>query len=353
MKRVGLILLFALLGCGPKRVSVAPPAAATDTLTVVYLGNLEDYLLSDSGGWLAALSGFGSGKSMVIARFEPTPGLTAEWYGRLGLGEFLNRVYSGTVIVPKDFFRAAAGNQRFSVLEPAAGSIVRNYRFARVGFITAPDFGAADSVYFEYRRNRSILRARSEIIVTFSLGPDLASDTAVNFSLAGGRRIGNVLVVDRTVKTFQAGDSEQMNQSVDEQTQKELMSFRVRMNALRAETLFVFGSSKASSHAEFKKYIAGQVRTFFAAEMAAIPTSVFWTELSRGRRVFTVDSVAKYLDGDVRLGVETIPGQEAKALAKDENLIVMGRPKEETTAARSAPNGIRLFDILSHLTNRR
>lgn len=353
MKHVGLILVLLLLGCGPKKISVTPPAAATDTLTIVYVGNLQDYLLSDSTLWPSTFGETPATTSIVIARFEPLPGLTAEWYGRLGLEQFLNEVYSGALITAEEFLAADAGRHPFSAMKPAGGSMIRNFDFGRVGFVTVPDSDATDSVYFEYRRNRSIMRARSEIMIALSEGPDLVSDTAVNFSLAGGRRVGAVIVVDRTVKKLEAGASEPMSRSVEDHAQKELASFRARLEALRAETLFIYGSNKASNHAEFKKFIAGQIRAFFAAGMTAIPTSVFRTELGRGRRAFTIDSVAAYLNGSIRFGVQGVDEQEAKALVKDKNLFVTGKPEAATTVACAVSDGIQLYDVISRIARRR
>ncbi len=355
MGRINLFLLLTLLilGCGSKKIEATKPSVVTDTLMVYYFGNINDCLLPNGKNTLAKISNLPRSNSIIIAYFHPFKCFSQNLYNRLDLSNLLKKHYNGILIASPDFSRSTSSTPEiFPIAEPN-GYLVKNFKFSRVGIIIAPEAEPSESLYFYYRKNLSILKARSDIIITISVQPDSLYENFLNINRISGPKAIGIEFTDHIPTSYFIKEFDALNIPEDSAFLQGLIALRQNLIELRSEPLIDFSKLKIQTPEQFEHYLARRLIQFFSGDFLILPRTAFRLPPDLKNSIWTIDSLIEHIDCNLTIGLEKMKSAEIKKILKNCDCFASGKIKKETLVVTVKESGENLVDIIYQMTGLR
>lgn len=346
-KYLRFLILISLvsIACPKRQTKGVTMPLIVDTVRVFYLGNLfTDF--SKNSEIFSRISSLPKENSLLIGLLKPDSGMTGEVLNRLGFADLLDRHFSGVLIAKGDFLTDGVTQAGYTLLDPEAGYLIKNYRFGSIGLITVPDSFASDSLYFRYRKNLSLTKTRSDFVITVSCTPSVLSDSTATLDLLGRPQLVGLEVTDRRVKASFTRDFDSLEFSRDPAIEQEVAAFQQRLASFRNLVLFDFSKNKLAKIEQFRRRFVDLLRGFYNAGVVIIPRNAFRVRSGLPAGIFTVDSLVKYVESDLRFNVHKTTDKDIKDFEKSKEYLVYGKLKKEGEAVVPSTDGKQLFDIV-------
>ncbi len=346
MKKLLFFLVLVLIGCPKKLPTVASEAKSADTLSILYLGNMANLMTQDTKQIFSKTAGFAKENALVIAYLKVEPGLKPLIIKDTDLFSIINHNYRGVLILTDSTLPVQLTESDVSIIDPAGNYLIKNFKFARIGIVVVPESPVSESLYFRYRKNLSLAKARSEFVITFSESQDYLSDTVVNVKMVDQVKFFELVVVDRTPKEILERNFDSLNLSENKTVEKELVARRQAINKLKAETLFDFKKIKVVTFEDFKRHIAKAINVFFRGDFVVIPQSIFKEDAKPPKGFFTIDSLVDYIVSDVKLGTQKMSAAEMRTYRKNKGYFSHGLIKNGGTVILPKDVGLSIFEVI-------